>query len=85
MAGYPQSMPLAFLLLLIIPIPLAAADMRLGIIGTDTSHAAAFARVLNDFTAPDHLPGARIVAAWKGGSADIKESVSRVDQFANEA
>jgi Oxidoreductase family, NAD-binding Rossmann fold len=77
-------MLLAFLLFLIITIPVAAADVRLGIIGTDTSHATAFARVLNDPTAPDHLSGARIVAAWKGGSADINESASRVDQFANE-
>jgi hypothetical protein len=77
-------MPLVFLVLLMITVPLAAADVRLGIIGTDTSHATAFASVLNDPTAPDHLPGARIVAAWKGGSPDIEESTSRVDKFANE-
>ena len=67
-----------------ITVPLARAEIRLGIIGTDTSHATAFARVLNDPTAPDHLQGAHIVAAWKGGSPDIKESAGRVDQFAKE-
>ncbi|MGI8958343.1 MAG: Gfo/Idh/MocA family protein [Bryobacteraceae bacterium] len=77
-------MPLAFLIFLIVAVPLGAADVRLGIIGTDTSHATAFARVLNDLRAPDHVPGARIVAAWKGGSADIEESTTRVDKFANE-
>ena len=77
-------MPFVFLVLLMITVPLARAEIRLGIIGTDTSHATAFARVLNDPTAPDHLQGAHIVAAWKGGSADIKESAGRVDQFAKE-
>lgn len=74
----------AFLISLMLAFPLTAGDVRLGIIGTDTSHATAFARVLNNPTAPDYLPGARIVAAWKGGSADIEESAKRVDQYANE-
>jgi hypothetical protein len=77
-------MRLALLTFLMVTVPLTAADVRLGIIGTDTSHVIAFARVLNDPKAPDHLPGARIVAAWKGGSSDIEESTSRVDKFANE-
>ena len=83
-ASYSQSMAFALLISLMIALPLAAADVRLGIIGTDTSHATAFARVLNNPTAPDYIPGARIVAAWKGGSADIEESANRVDQYANE-
>jgi Oxidoreductase family, NAD-binding Rossmann fold len=83
-AGYSQSMPRAFLVFLMITLPLAAADVRLGIIGTDTSHVTAFARVLNDPSAPDYLPGAHIVAAWKGGSADIEESANRVDKLADE-
>jgi hypothetical protein len=69
---------------LMITLPLAAADLRLGIIGTDTSHVVAFARVLNDSSSAEHVPGARIVAAWKGGSADIEESASRVDRYAGE-
>jgi hypothetical protein len=63
---------------------LTAADIRLGIIGTDTSHATAFTKILNDASAPDHVAGARVVAAYKGGSADIEASRSRVDQFATE-
>lgn len=61
-----------------------AADLRLGIVGTDTSHTTAFASVLNDPAHKDHIPGARIVAAYKGGSADIKESSDRVEKFAEE-
>jgi hypothetical protein len=68
----------------LLTVPLSAADLRLGIIGTDTSHAVAFARVLDDPASPDHIGGARIVAAWKGGSPDIEQSTSRVDKYAAE-
>jgi hypothetical protein len=77
-------MLLACLALLLLTVPLSAADLRLGIIGTDTSHSVAFARVLNDPASPDHIAGARIVAAWKGGSPDIEQSSSRVDKYAAE-
>jgi predicted dehydrogenase len=66
------------------PLLAAGADLRLGIVGTDTSHVVAFAKILNDDSQPDHVPGARIVAAYKGGSKDIKESYERVDKFAEE-
>ena len=69
---------------LLMPLLAAAADLRLGIIGTDTSHVVAFAKILNDDSQPDHVAGARIVAAYKGGSKDIKESYERVDKFAEE-
>lgn len=82
--GYSQCMLLACIVLLMISLPLAAADIRLGIIGTDTSHAVAFTRALNDSGAPDHVPGAHIVAAWKGGSPDIEQSAKRVNQYAEE-
>ena len=61
------------------------AELRVGVIGTDTSHVPAFAGLLNgDPNAPDHIAGARVVAAWKGGSQDIPESIGRVDQFAED-
>lgn len=60
-----------------------AADVRVGIIGTDTSHAPAFTKLLNGDGA-DHIPGARVVAAYKGGSPDIPESANRVEQYAEE-
>ncbi len=62
-----------------------AADLRIGVIGTDTSHVPSFAKLLNgDPATPDHIAGARVVAAYKGGSKDIPESISRVDQFAED-
>jgi hypothetical protein len=60
------------------------ADLRLGIIGTDTSHAVAFAHPLIDSAAPNHVSGARIEVAYKGGSPDVEESSSRVDKYAAE-
>ena len=62
----------------------AAADLRLGIIGTDTSHVIEFTKLLNDGASPQHVPGARVVAAFKGGSEDLPDSYKRVDKFAEE-
>jgi len=49
-------------------------EIRIGIIGTDTSHVTAFTKMLNDRTDRNHVPGARVVAAFKGGSPDVEES-----------
>ena len=59
----------------------AADELRIGIIGLDTSHATAFTELLNDPTAPGHVPGARVVAAFKGGSPDIPSSIGRVEEY----
>src|SRR5437016_5665148 len=63
---------------------LPAADLRLGIVGTDTSHVGAFTKMLNDASAPDHIPGAKVVAAYQGGSPDIESSRTRIDRFTQE-
>src|SRR4029079_9146369 len=60
------------------------ADLRIGIIGTDISHVSHFTRILNNASDPDHIPGARVVAAYKGGSPDIESSRTRVDNYAQE-
>src|ERR1044071_2356820 len=75
----------AFVILTACTFCAAAADIRIGIIGTDTSHVPAFTKILNgDPTAKDHIAGVRVVAAFKGGSKDVEESASRVDKFAEE-
>ncbi|MBM3761178.1 MAG: Gfo/Idh/MocA family oxidoreductase [Acidobacteria bacterium] len=71
-------------LLFFFAISAFAADIRIGIIGTDTSHVIAFSKILNDPKHPDHIPGARIVAAYKGGSKDIESSANRVEKYAEE-
>jgi len=58
--------------------------VRVGIIGLDTSHVIEFTRMFNDAADPDHVPGVRVVAAFKGGSPDIQESWERVDKYTAE-
>ena len=60
----------------------AADDLKIGVIGMDTSHVTAFTKLLNDTTAPDHVPGGKVVAAFKSGSADIPSSIGRVEEYA---
>ncbi len=59
-----------------------AADLRVGMIGLDTSHAVEFTRRLNDSTDKNFIPGAKVVAAVKGGSQDIPESWNRMPGYA---
>lgn len=56
--------------------------MRIGIIGLDTSHSVAFAKLLNEPDAPGHVPGGRIVAAVKTFSPDMPASAERVEGYA---
>ncbi|HKX00186.1 MAG TPA: Gfo/Idh/MocA family oxidoreductase [Bryobacteraceae bacterium] len=71
-------------LLVALPLAACAADLRLGIVGTDTSHVIEFTRILNDNSSPEHVPGARVVAAFKGGSQTLPDSYKRVDKFAEQ-
>jgi hypothetical protein len=57
------------------------AELRIGIIGCDTSHVVAFTETLNNAEAKGHVPGGKVVAAYKGGSADIPSSISRVEEY----
>ncbi|QDU60102.1 Oxidoreductase family, NAD-binding Rossmann fold [Planctomycetes bacterium Pan216] len=58
-----------------------AKPVRVGIIGLDTSHAPAFAKILNDPKAAKDVSGFRVVAAYPKGSPDIESSVSRVPKY----
>ncbi|MCX8108863.1 MAG: Gfo/Idh/MocA family oxidoreductase, partial [Verrucomicrobiae bacterium] len=59
-------------------------EIRIGMIGLDTSHVVAFTRLLHDTNAPGHVPGARVVVAYPGGSPDIEASWSRVQGYTRE-
>ncbi|MDB4652882.1 Gfo/Idh/MocA family oxidoreductase [Akkermansiaceae bacterium] len=74
---------LIFLLFTLMGIPSHCAEpsIRIGMIGLDTSHVTAFSKIINDPTTKNHVKGARVVAAFKGGSPDIESSISRVDGF----
>ena len=55
--------------------------LRLGLIGLDTSHVIAFTSRFNEPDNPNHVPGGRVIAAFKGGSDDIQSSHTRVEGY----
>ena len=59
----------------------SAAELRIGMIGLDTTHVPSFTDILNNPAAKGHMPGGKVVAAFKGGSADIESSSKRIDGF----
>lgn len=59
----------------------AEEPLKLGIVGLDTSHAVAFTQLLNDPTDPNHVPGAVVTVAYKGGSPGLAESSTRIERF----
>lgn len=56
-------------------------EIRVGVIGLDTSHVIRFTQLLNSDAAPAAYAGCRIVAAYPKGSEDIESSVSRVPKY----
>jgi predicted dehydrogenase len=56
-------------------------ELRVGIIGLDTSHATAFTKILNDDQAAPDVAKCRVVAAYPKGSPDIVGSTSRVPGY----
>ena len=60
----------------------SAAELRIGIVGLDTSHVTAFTKLLNDASDPSHVPGGKVVAAVKTFSADIPSSAEKVEGYA---
>ena len=64
--------------------PGGAAPLRIGLIGLDTSHVVQFTGILNDPSHAEHIPGARVVAAFKGGSPDVEASATRIERFTGE-
>ena len=59
-------------------------ELRAGIIGLDTSHAAAFTKTLNANPPNPMAVGCRVVAAYPKGSPDIQSSVERVPAYTEE-
>jgi predicted dehydrogenase len=55
--------------------------IRVGILGCDTSHCAAFTEAFNDPKAEGDLAGFKVVAAYPGGSPDVAASRDRIDGF----
>ncbi len=62
----------------------APPEIRVGIIGLDTSHAPAFTKAFLDPQDSKDLAACRVVAAYPKGSPDIESSVSRVPKYTAE-
>lgn len=61
------------------------SELKIGLIGLDTSHVTAFTKLLNDPAAEFPVAGAKVVCAYPGvGSPDFELSYSRVGPFTNE-
>jgi hypothetical protein len=56
-------------------------DLKLGMVGLDTSHCGAFAELLHNKEGEHHVRGGRIIKAFPGGSSDFSNSISRVEGF----
>ncbi len=56
-------------------------ELKVGIIGLDTSHCLAFTKELNNPEAKDDVSHCRVVAVSPKGSPDIPSSVSRVPEY----
>jgi Oxidoreductase family, NAD-binding Rossmann fold len=62
----------------------AGPTLRVGLVGLDTSHVVDFTELLNDPGRAGHVEGARITAAFRGGSPDVEASATRIDRFTDE-
>lgn len=56
-------------------------SLNIGMIGLDTSHCTAFAKLLNDPNHEYHVHGGKIISAFPGGSPDFELSWSRLEKF----
>ncbi len=55
--------------------------IKIGIIGLDTSHAPAFAKLFNTENSNPALSGFKVVAAYPQGSTDIQSSIDRIPEY----
>ena len=58
-----------------------AQELKIGLVGLDTSHVTAFTSLLNDPSNANRVKGGKVVAAYPGGSKDFELSWSRVEGF----
>jgi predicted dehydrogenase len=59
-------------------------EWTIGMIGLDTSHVSAFAKLLHNSDQEHAVSGGKIKAAYPGGSPDFPLSISRVDGYTQE-
>src|SRR5512144_2951798 len=57
------------------------ADLRDGIIGCGRYHVEKCTEMLKNRDAKGHVPGGKVVAAYKGGSPDIPSSIRHIEGY----
>jgi hypothetical protein len=55
--------------------------LKIGMVGLDTSHCEAFTQLLNDTNNEHHVPGAKVIKAFPGGSELFSNSYNRVAEI----
>ena len=60
------------------------SDLRVGMIGLDTSHCEAFTKLLNDESNEHHVAGAKVIKAFPGGSKLFSSSYNRVEKITDD-
>lgn len=71
----------SLLVCLSVVVSASAAELKIGMIGLDTSHVPAMTELINNPQNKKYVPGGKVVAAFKGGSPDLQASASRVDGY----
>ena len=56
-------------------------ELKIGLVGLDTSHVIVFSKCFNKPGHADHVAGGKVVAGYPGGSDDFELSRSRVGKF----
>ncbi len=57
------------------------STIKVGMVGLDTSHCPAFAKLLNNPEVAGYVPGCQVVRAFPGGSELFSSSINRVEGF----
>jgi predicted dehydrogenase len=57
------------------------SELKIGMIGLDTSHAPAFARCFNKTDHAEHIAGGRVTVGYPGGSKDFDLSINRLEGY----
>ncbi|MBR1706251.1 MAG: Gfo/Idh/MocA family oxidoreductase [Bacteroidales bacterium] len=74
-----------FAALLLLCVSASAREIRLGIIGLDTSHSTAFSKLLNDPVSEDpYVRRFQVVAAYPYGTMTIESAAKRIPQYIEE-
>jgi predicted dehydrogenase len=75
-----------FLLTILVTfLPTVQAQIKVGIIGLDTSHSIAFTKLLNGEDPKEEFKNFRIVAAYPYGSRSIQSSYERIPDYTEQA